>query len=454
MNLKLYLRNTLSAKVELFEPIDLTEIRMYVCGPTVYDRAHLGNARSVIVYDILFRILRKMFTKVTYIRNITDVDDKIINRALEQKVSSKEISELYTKYFHEDMMYLKCLSPTEEPRATEYIQDMIELIQKLISNGSAYESNGCVYFSVSSFPDYGVLSRRDLEDQRIGERIEVNTDKRNPLDFVLWKVEKTGTDAIYDSPWGFGRPGWHIECSAMSIAKLGVNFDIHGGGGDLRFPHHENEIAQACAAYKGSHYAKYWIHNGFLMVNNDKMSKSLGNFVTVADLIEKGVDGNIIRYALLTSNYDQQLNWSDNLVTQARNNLSKITKIYEKFAGREINTDEVHSECLEALLNNMSSWQALMSLQTLANNVRDDLTMFSKLKNSFDFMGFEIEKLLTQEIKADVDEEKISEMIELRNKAKKNKDFKKADEIREKLRNELGIVLKDNKDGSVIWEHE
>lgn len=448
----LYLYNTLTKKNELFVPIDNNEIKMYVCGPTVYDRAHLGNARSVVVYDLLFRILKRLFPKVTYVRNITDIDDKIINAALKEKVPTKNITEKYTKYFHEDINYLNCLPPSCEPKATENIQNIIELIQRIMDNGCAYLSNGSVYFSVPSIPNYGsILSKRIIDEQQASGRIQENDDKRDKRDFVLWKIEKT--DAVFDSPWGKGRPGWHIECSAMTIANFGLNFDIHGGGLDLCFPHHENEIAQVRAGHKNADYARYWVHNGFLKVNGEKMSKSLGNFVTVADLIDKKINGNIIRYALLTTNYDQPLDWTDELITQTKNNLNKIVKLYKKFKDYRADNNEIYEKCWEALLDNINTSKALMSLQTLANEVGNNEDLFYQLKNSFEFMGFQIESLIENVISTDVDESKITEMIDLRKKAKAEKNFQKADEIRNELKR-MGVILKDNSDGTVNWNYE
>ena len=460
MNQDLYLHNTLTDKKESFIPLDCNCITMYVCGPTVYDRAHLGNARSVVVYDVLYRILQEIFPNVRYLRNITDIDDKIIKSALEKKVSTKEISEKYTKFFQEDMQYLNCLEPTMQPKATEYISQMIELIEKLISEKKAYIKNGSVYFDVSEFSEYGKLSRRKIDEQISGVRIKTNEEKESDEDFVLWRVEKTDTDAIFESPWGLGRPGWHIECSVMTCANFGYDFDIHGGGGDLKFPHHENEIAQVCAAHPEAHYAKYWVHNGFLMVNGEKMSKSLGNFVTIGDLIEKKINGNVIRYALLSADYGQALDWNDNLIEQSRNNLSKIVKLYRDFdcydTEDRIVNDDLYEEFWLCLLNDINASSALMSLQTLANqlhkidNINDKKRLFTQLKNSFKFLGFDIKSLMKKKV---VDVDRVKELIEMRKEAKIERNFQEADRLRDEI-TKLGVILSDKKDGSVDWESE
>jgi cysteinyl-tRNA synthetase len=455
MNLFLY--NTLSNKKEIFSPINQENIEMYVCGPTVYDRAHLGNARSVVVYDILYRVLRKIYPKVSYLRNITDVDDKIINKAMHEGVPTSEISSRYTNFFHEDMNYLHCLKPSYEPKATEHIQQMINLIQKLIEKDAAYIRPSGVYFDISKFSDYGKLSRRKIDDQNAGARIVVNDEKKNPDDFALWKLEDpTKSDAIFNSPWGKGRPGWHIECSAMTYSNFGYDFDIHGGGSDLKFPHHENEIAQVCCAYPEAKYAKYWVHNGFLTVNGEKMSKSLKNFITVQDLKDQGVKGSIARYCLLMSDYKQPLDWNENLVNQAKNNLSKVINLRKKVDKIEAN-DDLYPEFWSHLLNDINTPAALMSLQTLANNINSILNkgdecndLVRQLINSFRFIGIDIDELF--EVSSEkISDEEIESLILNRKEAKSNKNFFLADQIRDKLK-EKGISLIDKKDGSTIWE--
>ena len=326
--LKLY--NTLDEKVGEFQPIDKNNVRMYVCGPTVYNRVHLGNARSVMVFDILFRVLRHIYSAncVKYVRNITDVDDKIINAAQQQGVSDVELSTKMTDFFHEDCSYLNCLQPTVEPRVTQEIPEIIATIRKIIDNGHAYIADGNVMFSVESYKDYGMLSHRKIETNIKNVRVEGRNYKRNQDDFLLWKRTEVGV--TWDSPWGKGRPGWHIECSAMSNKYLGTDFDIHGGGADLKFPHHENEIAQSCCANQNSSFALHWMHNGFLMINGQKMSKSLGNFVTIADMKNRGVNGNALRLALLSTHYRKPMNFSDKLVQDSEKMLRKFYKVKEQ----------------------------------------------------------------------------------------------------------------------------
>ena len=326
--LKLY--NTLDDKVGEFQPIDKNNVRMYVCGPTVYNRVHLGNARNIVIFDVLFRVLRHIYgtNHVKYVRNITDVDDKIINAAQQQSISEVELSTKMADHFHEDCDYLNCLQPTVEPRVTQEIPEIIATIQRIIDNGHAYIVDGNVMFSVESYEDYGRLSHRKIETNIQNARVEGQNYKRNQDDFLLWKRTETGI--AWDSPWGKGRPGWHIECSAMSNKYLGADFDIHGGGADLKFPHHENEIAQSRCAHSGSEFAKCWIHNGFLMINGQKMSKSLGNFITVADMKNRGVNGNALRLALLSTHYRKPMNFSDKLVQDSEKMLRKFYKAKEQ----------------------------------------------------------------------------------------------------------------------------
>ncbi|MDR2074596.1 MAG: cysteine--tRNA ligase, partial [Holosporales bacterium] len=318
----LRIRNTLSGKIEDFKPVDCNNVRMYVCGPTVYDRAHLGNARPAVVFDVLYRILKKLYSNVTYVRNITDVDDKIYARAIEKGISITDLTEETTRMYHSDTEALNVLLPDAEPKATDHIKEMIDLISVLIESKHAYVSNNHVYFDVSSFRDYGKLSRKNTDELLSGARVDISEHKKSSLDFVLWKPTDENFKVGWKSPWGIGRPGWHIECSAMSLKYLGEFFDIHGGGIDLIFPHHENEIAQSCAISGRQSMAKYWIHNGHLTVDGEKMSKSLGNFFTVHELLEK-YDGEVIRLSLLMSNYSSPLNFSYSLLEQAKNMLDR-----------------------------------------------------------------------------------------------------------------------------------
>lgn len=318
------LRNSMTRKIEVFAPIDLTNLRLYVCGPTVYDRAHLGNARPAIVFDVLFRLLCHVYGKdhVTYVRNFTDVDDKINAKARETGRAIGEITEETIGWYHADMDAIGVLRPTHEPRATEYIPQMIAMIEDLIAKGHAYAAEGHVLFSVGSYPDYGRLSGRTVEDMIAGARVEVAPYKRDAMDFVLWKPSDADTPG-WDSPWGYGRPGWHIECSAMSHELLGSHFDIHGGGNDLMFPHHENEIAQSCCAHQGAGFANIWMHNEMLQVEGKKMSKSLGNFFTVRDLLDQGVPGEVIRLVMLSTHYSKPMDWTAKKAAEAEKTLRK-----------------------------------------------------------------------------------------------------------------------------------
>ena len=335
--LKLY--NTIERCISDFVPLNDKDVRMYVCGPTVYDRIHLGNGRNIVVFDVLFRVLRFLYGEncVKYVRNITDVDDKIINAAINKGVSEEVLANQMSNFFHEDCEYLNCLKPTFEPRVTQEIDDIIDTIRNIISNGHAYVKDGNVMFSVESFDEYGKLSNRKIEKNKQNIRIEEKDYKINQDDFLLWK--KTETGITWDSPWGRGRPGWHIECSAMSSKYLGNDFDIHGGGADLKFPHHENEIAQSKCAFKGCNFAKYWIHNGFLMIEGQKMSKSLGNFITINDIKSKGVNGNALRLALLSTHYCKPMNFSNKL-------LSDSEKMYNKFCKMPIDNEEYNQTIL------------------------------------------------------------------------------------------------------------
>lgn len=317
------LHNTRTRKKEVFTPIDPKNVRMYVCGPTVYDRAHLGNARPVVVFDVLYRLLCHVYGEehVTYVRNFTDVDDKINNRAKETGRAINEITEETIRWFLEDMHALGALDPNEMPRATRYIPQMIEMIEELIAKGHAYAADGHVLFDVKSYPAYGRLSGRSLEDMVAGARVEVAPYKRDPMDFVLWKPSTPDLPG-WDSPWGRGRPGWHIECSAMSYELLGASFDIHGGGNDLMFPHHENEVAQSCCAHPEGDFAHYWLHNEMLQVEGKKMSKSLGNFFTVHELLEQGIPGEVIRFVFLSTHYRRPMDWTAKKAAEAQKTLT------------------------------------------------------------------------------------------------------------------------------------
>ena len=433
----LKLSNTLTRTVEPFTPIDPANIRMYVCGPTVYARPHIGNARSIVAYDVLFRLLHHDYPRVTYVRNITDVDDKINVAAVERKLTIQQLTQEITAQFHADMAALNCLPPTVEPRATEHIAQMITLIQSLIDKDFAYAAQGHVLFRVERDPNYGQLSRRTVKDMIAGARVEIAPYKEYAGDFVLWKPASEQDDASskFASPWGVGRPGWHIECSAMAGEHLGQDFDIHGGGADLMFPHHENEIAQSTCAHPGSHYAKLWVHNGFLTVNGEKMSKSLGNFITVHDLLSRGVKGEVIRFALLSTRYNEPLDWSDKLLADSQKVLDRL---YRQAAPEA--SGNVHAEILDALRDNLNTPKALAILQTLDG---------AALKTAANFLG-----LLTHTaehwFQGDTSDILwIEVQIDARDQAKKAKDFAKADGIRAMLK-EKGILLEDKADGT-IW---
>ncbi|VDS09177.1 Cysteine--tRNA ligase [Paracoccus haematequi] len=359
------LTNTRTRAKQPFTPLDPRNVRLYLCGPTVYDRAHLGNARPVLVFDVLVRLLRHVYgaDQVTYVRNITDVDDKINARAAATGRTIREITEETVAWYHQDMDALGALRPDHEPRATEYIVQMIAMIETLIARGNAYEAEGHVLFDVRSFPDYGRLSGRSVDDMIAGARVEVAPFKRDPMDFVLWKPSDADQPG-WDSPWGRGRPGWHIECSAMSEALLGPSFDIHGGGIDLQFPHHENEVAQSCCAHPGAGFASVWLHNEMLQVEGKKMSKSLGNFFTVRDLLDRRIAGEVIRYVLLSTHYRKPMDWTQAKADEARDILWQwrlLTKDAEPAAAP-------HPEVVEAIANDLNTPGAIAVLHRLKDD--------------------------------------------------------------------------------------
>ena len=454
MELRLY--DTLTREKRVFTPIDRARVRMYVCGPTVYDFAHIGNARPVIVFDVLFRLLRHLFGSehVTYVRNVTDVDDKINARAAERGISIRDLTEETYKNFKADVAALGCLEPTVEPRATEYIRrtdgklDMISLIERLIDNGNAYVAEGHVLFDVPSMPDYGQLSKRPLDEMIAGARVEVAPYKRDPQDFVLWKPSGS-SEPGWDSPWGRGRPGWHIECSAMSGALLGETFDIHGGGIDLVFPHHENEIAQSRCAFHTPVMANYWMHNGFLQVEGEKMSKSLGNFVTIHELL-KDWPGEVVRFTMLQTHYRQPINWTVAGLREAEKNLDH----WYLLTG-DAPPGYLCADALDALLDDLNTPKAFAALHELRGEAAKGAKPAAAcLKASAQLIG-----LLNMPAAAwstfrpaslMIDESKIVNLIGARNAARKAKDFKESDRIRDELA-AMGVVLKDSKDGTT-WE--
>lgn len=439
MTLTLTLHNTLTRKRETFAPLDAQNVRMYVCGPTVYDRPHIGNARAVVVYDVLYRLLRHMYgeKQVTYARNITDVDDKIIVAAKARGITIDQLTTEVTAGFHADMGELNCLRPNYEPRATEYIGKMIAMIEMLIHRAHAYVAEGHVLFAVTSYQHYGALSGRTVEDQQAGARIEVESYKRHAGDFVLWKPADAEDDdsSIFDSPWGKGRPGWHIECSAMSTDLLDDTFDIHGGGADLKFPHHENEIAQSCCANPESEFAKCWIHNGFLTVNGEKMSKSLGNFITVKDLLDKGVQGEVIRWVLLSARYSEPLDWTEKLLDDAKKSLDRLYRAAADTAPAAQPNDAFFT----ALADDMNMPQVFALLH------QADAEALAGAK----FLGF-LQHSADSWFRGEGASDDVAERINARIAAKKAKNWAESDRIRDELRAE-GVILEDKPDGTTEW---
>jgi len=440
MELKLY--NTLTRIKEVFKPLDPARVRMYVCGPTVYDLAHIGNARPVIVFDVLFRLLRHLYGSdhVKYVRNITDVDDKINTRAAERGVSIRKLTEETYNNFKEDVAALGCLPPIVEPRATDHIEEMKILIERLHKKGFAYIAEDHVLFHVASMPDYGKLARRSIDEMIAGARVEIAPYKRDPVDFVLWKPSKGGEPA-WDSPCGInakGRPGWHIECSAMSWKHLGETFDIHGGGIDLVFPHHENEIAQSRCVFHTKVMANVWMHNGFLQVEGDKMSKSLGNFITIRQLLNDGWSGEVIRFNMLRTHYRQPLDWTARGLEESRNILRSLTDFPET---ENANGGSPALGFLGALCDDLNTPQAITELHALHRG--GDLT---KLAPALNLLG-----LRRPQSQIKIDNISVEKLVAARNVARKAKNFEESDRIREEL-TKMGVVLKDNKDGTTSWE--
>jgi cysteinyl-tRNA synthetase len=457
----LTLHDTLTRAKRRFEPLDPARVRMYVCGPTVYDFAHIGNARPVIVFDVLFRLLNYIYgpDHVVYVRNITDVDDKINARAAEEysgiplNEAIRMVTEITDRQFHQDVAALGCLPPTVEPRATEHISEMRTLIEQLLVEGNAYVAQDHVLFAVASMPDYGMLSKRSLDEMMAGARVDVAPYKRNPMDFVLWKPSKPG-EPSWPSPAGVavpGRPGWHIECSAMAWKHLGKTFDIHGGGVDLVFPHHENEIAQSRCAFHTPLMATIWMHNGFLQVEGDKMSKSLGNFVTIRDLLKEW-PGDVLRFQMLMTHYRQPIDWTKSATEQAvaaLDTFQHVTKTAESRDGR------LSSPVLEALADDLNTPLAIAELHRLAGEARKgDFHAACDLKSTCRFLGFDLAGVSFQDLlkqrRLGLDEAKIQALIDARAQARASKNFAESDRIRKELA-AMGVVLKDSKDGT-SWE--
>ena len=453
-HLDYHLFNTLSGKKEILKPSDPKHVKIYACGPTVYNYAHIGNARMAVVFDTFVRTLRFIFPKVTYVSNITDIDDKIIEAAVEQNVEISVITKKFTKIYNEDMAKLNVLEPDVQPKATEYIPEMIDLIKELIEKDFAYEKDGHVLFHVPNYENYGKLSNRIKDEQIDGSRVDVADFKKDPADFVLWKPS-TDEQPGWDSPWGTGRPGWHTECSAMSEKTLGLPLDVHGGGRDLIFPHHENEIAQSCCtAAENSNpesYAKYWMHNGFVTVDGEKMSKSLGNIILVNELTQK-YHGEVIRLALLSTHYRQALDWNDNVIYQAKKLLDKLYSLLNEL--NEVKeSKEPDNDLIEILLDDLNTPGLLANINKLIKNagsleegdkpyLKSNLLLIGKVMGILEDQSY---NQISGEFK-----DKVDSLIEDRSNAKKKRDFELADKIRSELI-ELGIEINDSPEGTT-WK--
>ena len=440
--MKIY--NSLTKQKEEFVPIDKEHVRLYFCGPTVYNQLHIGNYRAALVADLLSKTVKGIFPKVSYVSNITDIDDKIIKAATDQGCSITDITQKYYKKFMEDAALLGIAKPDIQPFATDYVDEMIDYIQQLITNGTAYESNGNVLFDVSKFTNYGCLSDRCIEDQDSGSRIKVEEYKNNPNDFILWKPS-SDTEPGWDSPWGTGRPGWHLECSVMSESSLGVPFDIHGGGNDLKFPHHDNEIAQACGFHNNSDptcFAQYWVHNGFLNLADEKMSKSLGNVVYIDDLI-KDYKGNEIRLALLTTHYRQPIPWSTNVLNQAVSIAKKIKRFTSSYPN--MNKFFADTKIGEAILDDLNTPKAIAVMQEIIN-APENFELEKEISTyKYIFEGSSQDLSISKAA-----EDKINHLIELRLEAKNNGDYQTADNIRDQL-SKMNVTIKDI-GGKTEWE--
>ena len=482
--MKLY--NTMTNKIEEFKTIEENKVKMYVCGPTVYNYIHLGNARPIVVFDTLARYFKYKGMEVDYVQNFTDVDDKIINKSIEEGISASEVSEKYIKCFFEDINRLNILESVKRPKVTENMAEIIEIIQKLIDNGFAYEKDGDVYFEVKKYKDYGNLSNQKIEELELGARIDVSEIKKNPMDFALWKKKKKEGEPFWESPWGQGRPGWHIECSAMAKKYLGDTFDIHGGGQDLVFPHHENEIAQSKCAYHGN-FANYWLHNGFIQINGDKMSKSLGNFFLLREILEK-FSGNVVRLFILSTHYRKPINFSFENMEDMKKALQNIVKSMNKFEAiigkyknektAEITNldfsqkiDEFDKKFEDAMDEDMNTPQALATIfdQIRETNKfisvnKDELSkIYSEIEKSYESLKRKIGNVFGIEIEMEnsakeedgenmeLTKKLIELLIKLRSEARSEKNFKLSDEIRDELK-VLGVEIKDNRDGTTDYD--
>jgi cysteinyl-tRNA synthetase len=451
MNKDIFLTNNLSNKKEKFVPINEKKIGMYVCGPTVYDDPHIGNARPLVVFDILFKILKCKFgkTSVNYVRNITDIDDKIIKMAQETNTSISDLTKKIIKNFSQDCKFLNCEIPSEQPRATEHIDIMIKMISELITKGFAYKNNNHIYFQVNKFNDYGKLSNKKLEDLIAGSRIEISKNKKNAEDFVLWKPS-IKDEPFWDSPWGKGRPGWHLECSAMSKKFLGKEFDIHGGGIDLIFPHHENEIAQSRCANDNNVLANYWLHNAFITMDSEKMAKSQGNILKIKDFKDK-VNGQVLRLALMSAHYKQPLDWTDKLLNDCQNTIEKWYTVYLPLE----TPSKIPDEMLLPLYDDLNTPGFIANLHKLFDRANNGNTNDKKVfVSACNFIGIlndtKKEWIDFKSKRSLISEKDIIKRIESRNKARENKNYKEADKIRDELL-EKGVLIED-KDGKTSWK--
>ncbi|MBI1244277.1 MAG: cysteine--tRNA ligase [Alphaproteobacteria bacterium] len=450
---KLFIHNSMSRRKEAFEPLDPAHVRMYVCGPTVYDFAHIGNARPVAVFDTLYRLLKRLYPRVTYARNITDIDDKIIERALERGVHIDSITEETIAAYRADMSAIGALPPDVEPRCTRTVPQMVAMIATLVEKKHAYVAEGHVLFDVASFKDYGRLSGRSRDEQIAGSRVEVAPYKKDPGDFVLWKPSAPEQPG-WESPWGRGRPGWHIECSAMAKDVLGITIDIHGGGHDLIFPHHENEIAQSVCAHDGVTFSKYWMHNGFLVVNGEKMSKSLGNFFTVRQLLAKW-PGEAIRLLLLKTHYRAPLDFTDDGLREAKGELDRFYQALRH--SNDVVASGVRASAVEnALCDDLNTAKAIAEMHDLARQLNSDRAPDAKAAlldagSMLGLLGSQPEAWFKGETSDGPRESEIESAITARRDAKKRRDFAEADRIRSELK-EKGVVLEDVPGGGTTWK--
>ena len=451
MDKDIFLTNSLGNKKEKFVPINTKKIGMYVCGPTVYDDPHIGNARPLVVFDILYKVLKCKYgsKSISYVRNITDVDDKIIESSLVKKISIEDLTKKIILNFNNDCEYLNCEKPNEEPKATDNISLMVKMIEDLIGKNYAYINNNHVYFEVKKFKDYGKLSNKNLEDLIAGSRVEISENKKNPEDFVLWKPSKDH-EPSWDSPWGKGRPGWHLECSVMSKKYLGNKFDIHGGGRDLIFPHHENEIAQSRCANDSDSFANYWVHNGFITISNEKMAKSQGNILKIKDL-KKIINGQVLRLALITTHYKQPLDWNDKLLEECQKTLNKWYDCYVEVKKKVLIPDEL----LAPLYDDLNTPSYIANIHKLyekahQGNVQDK-EVFTTACNFIGLLSETKDQWLKfKKEKSEISEEEILSKIKERDKARRDKDYKLSDKIRDELLNK-GVLIED-KDGKTTWK--